>query len=69
MAIASTLSWAVNFAVGGLLFPIMNQYLRGLTFLPFALVLVACFIFVWKVLPEKRKATISKKELHKSTNS
>jgi SP family facilitated glucose transporter-like MFS transporter 3 len=57
MTISCTLSWGVNFAVGGLLFPLMNQYLKGLTFLPFAVILVACFFFVWKFLPADGEAT------------
>jgi hypothetical protein len=53
MSICSTINWMANFVVG-LVFPLMKEYLGVLTFVPFAVVLVVLYLFVWIVLPETR---------------
>jgi len=51
MSACSQLNWACNFLVG-LGFPYMNEYLGPYSFLPFAAVLAATFMFALTVLPE-----------------
>lgn len=53
MSICSTINWLANFVVG-LVFPIIKEYLGSLTFVPFAVVLVLLYLFVWIFLPENR---------------
>ena len=53
MSICSTINWLANFVVG-LVFPLMKEHLNGLAFVPFAIVLMVLFVFVWIVLPETR---------------
>jgi len=56
MSVSSQLNWACNFIVG-LVFPYMNSYLGPYTFLPFAVVLLATFLFAAFVLPETQGQT------------
>ncbi|KAG7373241.1 major facilitator superfamily sugar transporter [Nitzschia inconspicua] len=57
MIICSQLNWMTNFLVG-LLFPLMMQYLGGFAFAPFGVMLLASFLFVWLVLPEKKESVM-----------
>lgn len=52
MSVCSQLNWMANFLVG-LAFPSMREQLMGWTFVPFAVVLLVAFLFVWRVLPQK----------------
>jgi SP family facilitated glucose transporter-like MFS transporter 3 len=56
MSACSQLNWACNFIVG-LGFPYMNKYLGPYSFLPFAGVLAATFMFALTVLPETQGTT------------
>lgn len=56
MSSCSQLNWACNFIVG-LGFPYMNKYLGPYSFLPFAAVLAATFMFALTVLPETQGTT------------
>ena len=56
MSACSQLNWACNFIVG-LGFPYMNKYLGPYSFLPFAGVLAATFMFSLTVLPETQGTT------------
>jgi MFS family permease len=55
MSVCSQLNWIANFLVG-LAFPLMREQMMGWTFVPFAVVLLASFFFVWIVLPQKRES-------------
>ncbi|KAL3925072.1 MAG: hypothetical protein SGILL_000645 [Bacillariaceae sp.] len=59
MSICSGVNWTTNWLVG-LIFPLMKESLGDLTFVPFAVVLVTLFLFVWVVLPEKRRPVAEK---------
>jgi hypothetical protein len=56
MSVSSQLNWACNFIVG-LVFPYMNTYLGPYSFVPFAFVLLATFLFAVYVLPETQGRT------------
>lgn len=56
MSACCQLNWACNFLVG-LIFPIMNQYLKEYSFLPFAGVLLFVFIYAKIWLPETSGTT------------
>jgi len=56
MSISSQTNWACNFIVG-LVFPYMNKFLGPYSFVPFAIVLLATFIFSATVLPETQGTT------------
>lgn len=56
MSVSSQLNWACNFIVG-LVFPYMNVYLGPYSFVPFACVLLATFLFAAYILPETQGRT------------
>jgi len=56
MSVASQLNWACNFIIG-FVFPFMNTRLGAFSFVPFAGVLLAVFVFAWLVLPETQGTT------------
>jgi SP family facilitated glucose transporter-like MFS transporter 3 len=56
MSVSSQLNWACNFIVG-LVFPYMNVYLGPYSFVPFAVVLLAIFVFAAYILPETQGQT------------
>jgi SP family facilitated glucose transporter-like MFS transporter 3 len=56
MSVSSQLNWACNFIVG-LVFPYMNVYLGPYSFVPFAIVLLATFLFAAYILPETQGST------------
>lgn len=56
MSFCSQMNWACNFIVG-LGFPYMNKYLKDYSFMPFAAVLAATFMFALTVLPETQGRT------------
>ncbi len=55
MSVCSQLNWMANFLVG-LAFPLMREQFEEWTFVPFAVVLFVSFLFVWRVLPQKRES-------------
>jgi len=56
MSAASQLNWACNFFIG-LMFPFINEYLHNYSFVPFAVVLLATFVFAFFLLPETQGST------------
>lgn len=56
MSVSCQLNWACNFIVG-ILFPYLQEYLGAFSFVPFAIVLLATFIFAVTVLPETKGTT------------
>jgi SP family facilitated glucose transporter-like MFS transporter 3 len=56
MSTSSQLNWACNFIIG-FAFPYMNKYLGPYSFVPFACVLLAVFIFAATALPETQGKT------------
>jgi SP family facilitated glucose transporter-like MFS transporter 3 len=56
MSVSSQLNWACNFIVG-FVFPYMNEYLGPYSFVPFACVLLATFLFAAYILPETQGQT------------
>jgi SP family facilitated glucose transporter-like MFS transporter 3 len=56
MSTSSQLNWACNFIVG-FAFPYMHKYLGPYSFVPFACVLLAVFIFAVTALPETQGKT------------
>ena len=56
MSACSQLNWACNFIIG-FVFPFMNEYLGPYSFVPFACVLLATFLFALFVLPETQGTT------------
>lgn len=56
MSACSQLNWACNFIVG-LCFPFINEFLGPYSFMPFAAVLLATFVFAWTILPETQGTT------------
>jgi SP family facilitated glucose transporter-like MFS transporter 3 len=67
MSVSSQLNWACNFMVG-LGFPSMNAYLGPYSFGPFAVVLLACFLFAWFILPETQGTAQSRDEMTRTLN-
>jgi MFS family permease len=53
MSLCSQLNWLVNFFVG-LAFPLMREQLQQWSFVPFAVVLLASYLFAWAALPERK---------------
>ena len=53
MSVCSQLNWIINFIVG-LLFPLMKEKLDSWVFVPFAVVLCICYLFVLVILPESK---------------
>lgn len=56
MSACSQLNWVCNFIVG-LVFPYLNKYLHAFSFGPFAVVLLATFVFALIWLPETQGMT------------
>lgn len=64
MSVCSQANWLANFLVG-LAFPLMREQLGGWTFAPFAVVLLVSFLFVWAVLPLKKRPASDHKRRHR----
>lgn len=56
MSLCSQLNWGCNFIVG-MVFPYLNAYLGPYSFVPFAIVLAATFLFTLFILPETQGKT------------
>ena len=56
MSLCSQLNWGCNFIVG-MVFPYLNAYLGAYSFVPFAVVLAATFLFTLFILPETQGKT------------
>lgn len=56
MSLCSQLNWGCNFIVG-MAFPYLNAYLGEYSFIPFAIILAATFVFALFVLPETQGKT------------
>lgn len=56
MSISSQVNWACNIVVG-IVFPFFVQYLGPYSFVPFAIVLLVCYLFAYFVLPETQGTT------------
>ena len=56
MSASSQLNWACNFIIG-FVFPSMNEHLGPYSFVPFACVLLAVFVFAATILPETQGTT------------
>jgi hypothetical protein len=56
MSVCSQLNWVCSFLVC-LLFPSMAESLGAYSFLPFAVILAASFVFALTVMPETRGTT------------
>ncbi|RHY57937.1 hypothetical protein DYB34_000213 [Aphanomyces astaci] len=57
MSVATMVNWMFSFVVG-IAFPTMQSSLLENTFVPFAIVLVIAFVFVYKYVPETKGKTL-----------
>lgn len=70
MSICAPINWLSNFAVG-LLFPVMHNAIYPYTFLPFAAILVPCWLFTFFMVPETKGLTVEQisKQLNSDNNA
>ncbi|KAH9116934.1 hypothetical protein AeMF1_009141 [Aphanomyces euteiches] len=57
MSVATMVNWVFSFVVG-ILFPTMQTLLGSDTFVPFGLVLIVSFLFIYKYVPETKGKTL-----------
>ncbi|XP_074599452.1 glucose transporter type 1-like [Brevipalpus obovatus] len=57
MSIAVLVNWSTNFLVG-LSYPLMQRYLSDFSFLPFTILMIFFWIFIYKKVPETKNRSI-----------